>query len=280
MSFPRTLILFLHGSGGNGLEMSTFFQSVPLEHLEMNTFYQAATRLNVDIVCPTAAKRPYTAMMGQPMNVWFDRSSDFMRQGVEDTEDLAGADRSVAQILALVAEKQAEYEHIFVGGFSMGGCLALHLLRAEADGRLPRAVRGLFSMGSFLVERSAVLGAWTEGPDGGPRSTSSALPVFMMHGTADSLIQHDWGRTTATNLLLKVGAEVHSTCVSSDRAVRCCAVLLRALISTLCDPAAGPRRDLQIVPRGGPRGERGLGQIAPNDPVCRPHTFLRTHTYT
>ena len=185
-----------------------FFQSVPIEQLEMSTFYQAATKLNVDIQCPTAVKRPYTAMMGQPMHVWFDRSSDFLRQGVEDTEDLAGADRSVAQILAIVAENEAQYDSIFVGGFSMGGCLALHLLRAEAEGRLPRAVRGLFSMGSFLVESSAVLGPWTEGPNGGPRSTSSALPVFMMHGTADSLIQHDWGQTTATNLLLKVHTRI------------------------------------------------------------------------
>jgi len=29
------------------------------------------------------------------------------------------------------------------------------------------------------------------------------LPVLMMHGLADSMIQHSWGKTTATNLLLR-----------------------------------------------------------------------------
>jgi hypothetical protein len=53
---------------------------------------------------------------------------------------------------------------------SMGGCLSLHLLRRD----LPPEVKGIFSMGSFLVQQSAVVN--------GPLGSGSKLPVFMMHG--------------------------------------------------------------------------------------------------
>jgi hypothetical protein len=100
----------------------------------------------------------------------------------------------------------------------MGGCLTLHLLREQLS---PKVI-GLFSLSSmytsqliyththspnhgilfagFLVESSVVV----TGPE-----LSSKLPVLMMHGTSDTMIKLDWGKTTATNLLL-VGAEVRS----------------------------------------------------------------------
>ena len=182
MNPSKTLIVFLHGSGGNGPELSAFFQNVPIEEFAMNSYHNVAKEMSIDLLCPTARSRPYTAMMNQNSNVWFDRSADFMRKGIEDVEDLAGADESIQQILSIVEEKATRYESIFVGGFSMGGCLALHLLRTEAAGKLPSNVKGLFSMGSFLVERSAVLGEWTEGPDGAPRSSLSGTvyrPILL-----------------------------------------------------------------------------------------------------
>ena len=65
-----------------------------------------------------------------------------------------------------------EYTNIIVGGFSMGGSLILHLLLKY----LPHSVKGIFSIGSFLIKSSSVLNA--------ELGRASRLPLLMMHGTA------------------------------------------------------------------------------------------------
>lgn len=77
---------------------------------------------------------------------------------------------------------QVSYTDIFLGGFSQGGCLSLHLLREEHSSRLPNQTRGIFSLGSFLINDSIVL---AEQRISTSRSQSD-LPVLMMHGTSRS----------------------------------------------------------------------------------------------
>ena len=99
MKMARTLLVFLHGSGGNGPELRTFLDSVPLEQFGFRTFRSIANEKNIEYVCPTANKRSYTPAMGEKMNVWFDRSENFHRRGIEDpVEDVVGANDSVNQV--------------------------------------------------------------------------------------------------------------------------------------------------------------------------------------
>ena len=96
----RTLLIFLHGSGGNGPELRSFLDSVPLKEFGMKTFFNIAAEKRIDYLCPTAIERPYSPAMGEQMNVWFDRSSNFIREGTNDAvEDLEGANTSVNQVL-------------------------------------------------------------------------------------------------------------------------------------------------------------------------------------
>lgn len=73
----------------------------------------------------------------------------------------------------------------------MGGGLSLHALRKDVSPKL----RGIFAISSYLVNSSSVIQKQL--------GSSSKLPVMMMHGEADEFIQCDWGRKTATNLLLR-----------------------------------------------------------------------------
>jgi predicted esterase len=188
----KILLIFLHGSGSSGRDLRTYIECVPLVEFNHNTFRQVADINSIDIIYPTATLRPYTAAMDMPLNVWFDRSSDFNIKGLDDKEDIEGVNFSSNKIIELINENESKYDHIIVGGFSMGGCLALTLLRAN----LSNKVKGIFSMGSFLVESSIV-------NEGTLSTSSSNLPIFMMHGQSDTMISVDWGRKTATNLLLK-----------------------------------------------------------------------------
>lgn len=99
MKMSRTLLILLHGSGGNGPELRTYLDTIPLEHFGHRTFRSVAAERNIQYICPTAASRPYTPALGQVMNVWFDRSDSFIRRGFEDpAEDIEGANNSVNQV--------------------------------------------------------------------------------------------------------------------------------------------------------------------------------------
>lgn len=60
------------------------------------------------------------------------------------------AQDSIRGIMPLLKELEESYDFLFIGGFSMGGCLALHLLREPL---LPSNVKGIFSLSSksFII---------------------------------------------------------------------------------------------------------------------------------
>ena len=188
---PSSLLIFLHGSGSSGLELRTFVDTVPLDERDRSFGRALREDLNCDLLCPTAVERPYTPNLGMMSNVWFDRSSQFMEKGLADErEDGEGIQASVTQIMTIITANEAKYDNLFIGGFSMGGGLCLHLL---ASSHLPSKVRGVFTIGSFLVQSSQALSArYSE--------RTRALPLLMMHGKDDSLIRLDWGKQTALSL--------------------------------------------------------------------------------
>lgn len=171
MSAGKSCLLFMHGSGSCGQDITGYLDSITLADHGYNTFRDVAQSLSIDIIAPTSDARRYTPMGGERCNVWFDRTAFFIREGMADTEDFEGAERSINQILAKLQQIQHKYEHIFIGGFSMGGCLALHALRKS----LPVNTRGIFSLGSFVVQSSAVV-------VGDLDRSASDIPLLMMHG--------------------------------------------------------------------------------------------------
>lgn len=173
MQKSRSLLIFLHGSGGTGHDIREFVDSAPLNEFGNNAFSDVCKDISMDIVTPTSDVRKFTAIGGERMNIWFDRTSKFFsRDGLDDLEDLDGVEMSLDKILKVISDVESNYEHIFVGGHSMGGVLALHILRKNVSPKF----RGIFCIGSCLLNMSAVF----VGP---PLGTASKLPVLMMHGT-------------------------------------------------------------------------------------------------
>lgn len=170
MSVGKICVFFLHGSGSSGADISHFLNVAALPEFEHRTFRQISDSMNIDIITPTARTRPYSAFGGMQSNVWYDRSPSFMALGLDDTEDRAGVDSSISAIIEKVREIEHNYDHLFIGGFSMGGGLALHALRQQGLSKL----RGVFSLGSFLVHNSAVFNV--------SKGHLASVPVLMMHG--------------------------------------------------------------------------------------------------
>jgi predicted esterase len=173
----KICLIFLHGSGSCGSDIKTYLDTVPLPDFEYRTFTQVAQSLSLHVVTITARSRRYSPLGGEECNVWFDRSPFFQREGMNDVEDSKGVEESLAQLMSTAHNVYSGYSHLFVGGFSMGGGLALHALRKGG----PPNLRGIFAMGSYAVQRSALVN--------GPLGTNASLPVLMMHGKATVNVQ-------------------------------------------------------------------------------------------
>mmetsp|Transcript_15392 Transcript_15392/g.36365 ORF Transcript_15392/g.36365 Transcript_15392/m.36365 type:complete len:256 (-) Transcript_15392:154-921(-) len=175
-------VIFLHGSGDNA------FGGFPEEIRE-----QMSMSVPVSVWFPTAPYRNYSLMGGAPVNVWFDRTSLGL-EGVEDTEGTLESCELVHALVNKEVERGVPLNRIFVGGFSQGGCLALHYAYASnrANGPpLGAGLGGVFAISSFVPSASRVF----EGPKAG-----SLPPLWQSHGDADGLIDHSWGRATHDRL--------------------------------------------------------------------------------
>ena len=92
------LIIFLHGSGGTGPGIRVVLEALPLANFGGRTFRQVADLSSIDILTPTANKRPYTPAYGDYMTVWFDRALNFHSEGTQSSEDIEGVDISIARV--------------------------------------------------------------------------------------------------------------------------------------------------------------------------------------
>ncbi|XP_028714181.1 lysophospholipase-like protein 1 [Peromyscus leucopus] len=182
-------LIFLHGSGHSGQGQREWIS---------NVLNQDLTFQHIKIIYPTAPSRPYTPMKGGLSNVWFDR----FKISNDSPEHLESIDRMCQVLTELIDDEVKngiQKSRILVGGFSMGGCMAIHLAY-----RNHRDVAGVFALSSFLNKESAVYKDL--------QHRDGTLPeLFQCHGTADELVLHSWGQETNSNLKsLGVSTVFHS----------------------------------------------------------------------
>jgi len=102
---------------------------------------------------PDAPEVPYTLCEGLPQTVWFDRKAN----SLDDPEDVAGVERSVAQIDEEIDQICADgipVNRICVCGMSMGGALALHV--AYGSGRHAGRLGAAGCLSGFLPADSGL----------------------------------------------------------------------------------------------------------------------------
>ncbi|XP_025216148.1 lysophospholipase-like protein 1 isoform X3 [Theropithecus gelada] len=165
-------LIFLHGSGDSGQRLRMWIKQV---------LNQDLTFQHIKIIYPTA---PPSDTVG-PSFVRFKISNDCP----EHLESIDVMCQVLTDLIAEEVKSGIKKNRILIGGFSMGGCMAMHLAyRNHQD------VAGVFALSSFLNKASAVYQALQKNND--------VLPeLFQCHGTADELVLHSWAEET--NAMLK-----------------------------------------------------------------------------
>jgi len=158
---------------------------------------------HIRYVYPTAPLQSYTPFGGEESTVWFDRhkvgiTADEERGSMAESYDIAH--RHIKKQL----DDNIPLHRIIVGGFSMGGALALH-----TGYHLNTDLAGVFAHSSFLNRKSVVYESLHEEPN-------VSLPeLCMFHGSDDDVVKFAWGKETF-NSLSKLGVsgsftELHNT---------------------------------------------------------------------
>ncbi|XP_055495699.1 lysophospholipase-like protein 1 [Leucoraja erinacea] len=171
-------LIFLHGSGDTGQGVRAWIKSV----LEQDLTFQ-----HIRIIYPTAPARSYTPMNRMLSNTWFDR----YKISFNSPEHLESMD-SMSSVLGGLIDEEVRAgiakDRIILGGFSMGGAMAMHLAY-----RFHPQVAGVFALSSFLNKNSVVYQV----------IQNAKLPMpelFQSHGDNDQLVLYEWGKETCETL--------------------------------------------------------------------------------
>ncbi|KAJ8951016.1 hypothetical protein NQ318_006401 [Aromia moschata] len=175
-------VIFLHGSGDTGKGILNWIQFL------LGDF----SLPHINFYFPTAPLRPYTPLQGELSNVWFDRYS-ITPDVPEHKETLDEAGGEIRSLIQKIGDGGIPQNRIIIGGFSMGGALALHTAY-----RFNPGLAGVFTLSSFLNDQSAIFS----------EAKSLETPLYMCHGDRDTLVPISWGQKTYKDLTqLGINAE-------------------------------------------------------------------------
>ncbi|XP_020298231.1 lysophospholipase-like protein 1 isoform X2 [Pseudomyrmex gracilis] len=158
---------------------------------------------HIKLIYPTAPSQPYTPSRGMIQNVWFDRAA-ISNQVPEDVKSIDSMCQNISELIDKEVFDGIPLNRIIVGGFSMGGCLALHVAY-----RYKSTVAGCFAMSSFLNRGSVVYEHLKISPE------DSKVPFVQYHGMTDTLVDFEWGEETAKSLI-DLGVNVKFVPLKSD----------------------------------------------------------------
>jgi predicted esterase len=148
---------------------------------------------NVKYILPTAAERPISLNGGYKMTGWFDIKS----LDKSAAEDVDGVKQSAEYIRRFIADEEAAgipAERVFLGGFSQGAAMSIFTGLSY-----PKRLGGIMAMSGWATCHDALKEVLSEANKG--------TPLIMLHGEADQVVQHAWGKMSHTGLVGHRGAE-------------------------------------------------------------------------
>ncbi|GMR52839.1 hypothetical protein PMAYCL1PPCAC_23034, partial [Pristionchus mayeri] len=140
---------------------------------------------NVKYICPTAPIRTISFQPMFPMTAWFDIHGLSMNSR-EDIEGIMTATKEAHKMLDAEIAAGIPSNKILVGGFSMGGALAVNV-----GFRYKQKLGGVCALSGFLLRRTELPGTFNANRD---------TPYLFGHGTADEVVPYEWGQMTQQTL--------------------------------------------------------------------------------
>ncbi|KAI8928320.1 Phospholipase/carboxylesterase/thioesterase [Entophlyctis helioformis] len=176
-------VVFLHGLGDSGYGWH------PVGEMFAPRFP------HIKWLFPHAPNVPVTLNGGMRMPAWYDIKSLNAGAGGEDE---AGMLATVEQVNALIKseiDNGIPASRIILGGFSQGSAMSLlTCLLSE------KKLAGIVALSGYLPLNNKIAGLKT--------SANDDTPILMGHGSADSVVNFEWGKASAEFLKYRLKAKV------------------------------------------------------------------------
>ncbi|MBX9587031.1 MAG: dienelactone hydrolase family protein [Gammaproteobacteria bacterium] len=168
-------VIWLHGLGADGNDFVPIIPELRLPNIE-----------KIHFVFPHAPIRPVSLYGDMPMRAWFD-IYNLSESGPFDVTGINEAIASIHQLIQREIDQGIPSEKIILAGFSQGGFIAL-----LSGLFFPERIAGLIGLSTFL---------WNT-PDFEERlqPQNQRTPIYIAHGSADSLLPLKYGEHAATHL--------------------------------------------------------------------------------
>ena len=168
-------IIWLHGLGADGHDFESIAPELKLKKEQ-----------HIHFIFPNAPIQPVTINGGMEMRSWYDiLAADLDREVAVD--DIYQSAEAVTQLIEQEIEKGIKAENILLAGFSQGGVIALH-----AGLRFPKKLAGILALSTYLPTVEQLK---TEG-----HINNANTPIFMAHGSMDSVVAPQTAKTAFTQL--------------------------------------------------------------------------------
>ena len=191
---PSGTVIWMHGLGADGHD----FEPIVPELVRRG-------ERSLRFVFPHAPVRPVTLNGGYPMRAWYD-IINIDRTAPQDETGIRGSYAAIEKLIRRENDRGIRTERIVLAGFSQGGAMALY-----SGTRYPERLAGIMGLSCYMLLERQFAAERT--------AANQATPIFIGHGTQDSMVSPDLGEKTF-RLLEKEGysaqwhayAMPHSVC--------------------------------------------------------------------
>lgn len=160
---PTHTIIWLHGLGADGNDF------VPIIN-ELELFPEKPVRF----IFPHAPERPVSINNGYRMRAWYDIFHPDLNHH-QDESGIRGSQKALDALIVREMQRGIASKHIVLAGFSQGGAMALQVGLRQIN-----PLAGIMALSCYLP--------LTETLASEACSANAAIPIFMAHGTHDSVI--------------------------------------------------------------------------------------------
>ena len=164
-------IIWLHGLGADGHDFAPIVPELRLPE-----------SLNVRFVFPHAPIMPVTINAGYEMRAWFDIHGISAQAKIDE----AGIKKSEELLRSYIATQEADgisSDNIILAGFSQGAVVALITGLC-----FEKPLAGIMALSGFLPLAEKIL------QHASP--INSRIPIFMAHGTEDTIVPYAFGKAS------------------------------------------------------------------------------------
>lgn len=169
---PRWAMIWLHGLGASGHDLSPLIDELTLPHWPA-----------LRCIFPHAPLRALTVNGGLQLPGWYDIVSTDLTHGVDRSGIMASVSQ-VQQLINTVGRQGFSPHRLFIAGFSQGGVIALHTGIRHAD-----PLAGMIGLSTYLPDL-----ADTDHPTA---AIASNQRVFLGHGLNDPIVPLSLGQDAA-----------------------------------------------------------------------------------